>query len=273
MVNPFIASQRTSKDLVEITPELATFLLEHYNPINCRPIDWAEARKRIARSITNGEWDEDSGARLIFERNTGFIIDGQTRLAAIADGKISVRCDVLFGVKRSVYSGYGGRTRSIGASIVAALDEGCDKAVAYSKMAGVARVWLRFENKWESMRFTRKEVMNFILGNRRAIETMLEKRTFKETRRAGVAAALAFYYTHYPSKAMKFFNAITGDPYKLKRFSPEAVLRDYLVNVNSTKQHPEKQLKNDFTATLAACAAHLQGAKMKMGIVHKPAWP
>jgi hypothetical protein len=101
---------------------------------------------------------------------------------------------------------------------------------------------------------------------------MLEKRTFKETRRAGVAAALAFYYTKAPREALEFFEALTGDPYKLNQHSPEKTLRDFLVNCNSSKQHPEKQLKRDFTATLSACWSHYNGLRMK-GITHKEVWP
>lgn len=260
MVNPFISATRKSADLVTITPELALFLLENYNPINPRPINKGEAMK-IARSIEQGEWDEDTGARLIFERNTGFCIDGQTRLYGIVLANIAVRLDILWGVLPSPNTD-NGRKRTVGVAIAMVNGEGKETTVAYSKMGAVAKVWLRYLSGWTT-RPTRKEIINFVNEKRGSIETMLEKRTFKETRRSGVAAALAVYHSAHPSKAIQFFDALTGDPYKLRRFSPAHTLRDYLVNVNSGKQHPEKQLRNDFAATLAACDAHLNGEPLR----------
>lgn len=273
MMNPFISRKRKSKDLFLMTPAMAAFLLEHYNPVNCRPIDKAEVRKRYARAIQEGEWDENTGIRIIFEVNTGNILDGQHRLAAIAEAGIAVRVDVLWGINRASMIHHGGeRRRSIGQRISAMLGEDSKASDLYNRLAKPARQWMNFIHKWELMRFTTVEMKDFILKHKSKLSIMIERRTFKETRRAGVAGALAFYYSVSPNKAMQFFDMLTGDIEQLKRGSPILALHTYLTQNDSTKRHPETQLKDDFTATLSACSAYEHGETMR-GITHREVWP
>jgi len=272
MNNPFISQTRLSQDLVPISPELANELLENFNSINARKLDKNEA-KRLCRAILAGEWEENTGARILFEQGTGNVLDGQTRLEAIRMAKQIVKCDVLFGLHRkiSLYSDVS-RKRSYGVTIASSIGKTREDVNDLSHKAAAARVWLRSKNNWKINRFTREEIKNFVVKNFDALETMGKKKTFVPAQRAGVVGALAFYFTKHPNEALEFLSALTADDVSYINIkSPAIVLRNYLSQINSNQQHSEKQLKTDFQATLFCCFCHFNKSELE-AIAFKETW-
>lgn len=253
MNNPFISKRYKVLIQYLVTPELAAYILEHWNNDNPRDLDWQEAKKRLARSITRGEFQSATGLNAAFLKD-GTMGDGQTRFAAIVESGIAVKMDIVCGLTREAIALRDcHRTRSVAVSWAWVL--GCGRAAISTLRQAVAvtRVWMRFECKWLDMRFTRKEMLDFYLTHAEAIKPVLERRENKNARRAGFRAACAFYSTINRRKAAQLFNDVTGDGENLSAESPAKVLRDYLDSTAHSQQHPEKQLVTDFGTTLAMC--------------------
>lgn len=83
----------------EIGPGLATQLLKN-NTIN-RPVSRANL-KRIVMAMRDGEWQEDTGETLKFDKE-GNILDGQHRLMAIVESGKSYEFMIIEGLNKSVF--------------------------------------------------------------------------------------------------------------------------------------------------------------------------
>ena len=84
---------------VDITPELATFLLErNENNRRIRPI----RKKNYTQDISSNQWPF-TGDSVVID-NTGGVLDGQHRLESIVDSGKSLPSIIVVGVKNSVFA-------------------------------------------------------------------------------------------------------------------------------------------------------------------------
>jgi len=270
MKNPFIFSSRTAIDQFMMTPDLAAHLLEHYNHDNVRPLDRNEATKRIAGAIRCGLWRKNSGARLLFEADTGKLFDGQTRLAGIVAAGVSVYVDVLCGiVKEDAVLTDTQRPRSIAASWALHLNLGNKFITRLNRLVAITRIVANFDSDgWGTKRWPRMQLLEMYQKDMAGINAMGEECANPYANRAGFRGACAIYYRTNPTKAVEFFRLVSlASPEPLPDNSPVNVLRNYLMTYSLSK-HPQKRLELDATATLAMCYAYEFG-KLVSGISHK----
>lgn len=270
MKNPFVFSNRTAVDQFCMTPDLAAYLLEHYNHNNVRPLDTNEATKRIAGAIREGLWRKNSGARLLFEANTGRLFDGQTRLAGIVAAGIPVHLDVLCGIaKEDAVLTDTQRPRSIAASWALHLNLGQGYISRLNRLVAITRIVANFDcDGWGTKRWPRMQLLEMYQRDMNGINAMGEQCANPYANRSGFRGACAVYYRTNPVKAVEFFRLVSlAKPETLPDNSPVNVLRDYLMH-HSLSKHPQKRLELDATATLAMCYAYEFG-KLVAGISHK----
>lgn len=86
-------------EIITLTPELATSLLEHNN-LN-RPLN-DQHMQRIARQITDGKWKFNGDTIKVAE--TGDVLDGQHRLWAVIESKQSVETILVRGIARDAFA-------------------------------------------------------------------------------------------------------------------------------------------------------------------------
>lgn len=86
-------------EIVSLTPELATSLLEH-NKLN-RPLNDQHVQ-RIARQILDGKWKFNGDT--IKVADTGDVLDGQHRLWAVIEAKKPVETILVHGIQRDAFA-------------------------------------------------------------------------------------------------------------------------------------------------------------------------
>ena len=90
---------RESPRVILLTPEEATRLLEH-NTLN-RPLNDTHV-KRIATQIIEGKWRFIGDTIKISDDDA--VLDGQHRLWAVVESKISVETILVKGIKREAFA-------------------------------------------------------------------------------------------------------------------------------------------------------------------------
>ena len=97
------ARKRTDKESyvvkMTITPQIAAewLMLNKYN----RPMSKIHV-KRLINEIINGRWQADSSVCIAFDED-GFLLDGQHRLAAILESRVTVNAYVMFNASKDAW--------------------------------------------------------------------------------------------------------------------------------------------------------------------------
>lgn len=258
--NPFIASEYRFIEKVVITPTLAQYLLDKYNPYNVR--DWTYTGvTKIVQSILANHWRSETGHCILFDCQ-GNLIDGQHRLQAIVESKKSIETSVCVGIRDNPYSGYGGVPRQDGTQMAKFLGEGKDAAPRIGRTLRIAEAWLRNTHP-KSKRWDMETVWGFAMQHRDPIEKVLENGIFRKTKSVGFRAACAIYFAKSPTKAKSFFYQMIGESGNVKH-SACIALREWLL----TNKHGGGKRANDAIYIATAGAIHAFQFNQKVSSVN-----
>ena len=221
-----------------ITPQIAELMLEK-NTSN-RSLS-AKRVKALSRSISSGEW-ELNGDSIRFDTN-GVLLDGQHRLAAIADSGISVKSLVVTGIRPTAFDTIDQGMKRTSAQILAM------QGVKYSnRISVVARLYLAYKTCGYpyandiSRSPTLRAVDGFVTSN---IERLEECATRAEASKIskrflspGVLTFIIYTFSeHNKYKADSFFDGLENG-YGLEKGCPVRALRDRLTveSMRSSRQ-------------------------------------
>jgi hypothetical protein len=238
--HPFIYSEFTYIEGYVMTPETARFLLKYYNVRN-RPVEKARIPV-IARDMQLGNFRSDS-AEFCYEKDTGIILDGQTRKHAIVLANVPVKINVKAGMdpKDAAYID-GNKARTAAQRIMMAEVDGDHSPKAFkvkTKHFQIANMLYQLKNKFKVRKATAYDLNETAKQHNAAISAVVnaigDKKENKKKNlnvpvgltRAGNLTPIVIFYEKFPEKAIEFLESvITGA--KLEADSPALNLRNVL---------------------------------------------
>lgn len=244
-------------DVVLLTPEMATQLLEH-NTLN-RPLSDAHVQ-RLTRQITEGKWRFNGDTIKIAE--TGDVLDGQHRLWAVIEARTPVETILVSGIAKEAFATIDTlRKPRSGGDVVALSGQ-----VRYRNQVSGALSWLVrwqrgiLENYKEPInRVENSDIEEAFAAHEKGIVRAVERAmTIRKVANPSIMAFVYYVGANQNMELAEQMMASLDNPGRLPQTHPFFQLRAYFTN--SVSKKPKDPLVTIALSFKALNAAHFNKA-------------
>lgn len=248
-----IPAHKSGGEVIVLTPERATQLLEH-NRLN-RPLSDAHV-KRLAQQIVDNKWRFNGDTIKISD--TGDVLDGQHRCWAVIEAKKPVETIIVSGIKRDAFATIDTLRKPRSGGDVCALN-GVERH--RNQVAGAIAWLLRYQSgnietwKAPSNRIENADIEEAFIAHNHGIQKAVERAmTIRRIANAPVMAFVFYVAAHHNEELAEQMIARLADPGRLPQSHPFYQLGVYFRLRTERQKDPVVSIAYAFKALNAAAA-------------------